>query len=1034
MSDNKKKIEQAEYRAKIAEAELNAVRSSKAYRISKKLGVIKAQLKSDPVGLSRKAARILLTEPKKARHLLRSANRGAFIAQSVVEQNAKYQEWILLNEPDEAEINQQRISGEKFKKQPLISIITPVFNPPVDVLEDLIESVLEQTYLNFELCLGNFGDNEDVKELIARYAEQDKRVKNYVFTDNKGIAYNSNLILEKAQGEYIALLDHDDTLSPDALYENVRVLNEKPYDFIYSDKDKIDEKGNRFDPLFKPQLSPEMLLNVNYLTHLNVMRTELVRKIGGWDPDTDGAQDWDLFLRVIAEAKNVVHIPKILYHWRVIASSTAMSIETKPYALAGQRKSIDKYLKIKNISATAYHQRTELFLKWDKKNLDQKPVVFLYHSNLPNTMRAMRRIRKAVSEPTFVILMKEADDKQVSDVAKRAGVETLAYSEDKLSQILGNYVNKLDKKHHQGTALFFLDNIHLPKNNDWYENLTGWLAIEEVAAASGRIVDRHDLIVNSGGMINDEGQYHPIFYKYPRYYQSYIGNAEWVRNLTILSPVFCATKISHMRDFDFAKHKSSKSSQTLFDEYFLWLSKGHRLVMSPHATASVFEDEGSDTIRTIEGWQGTSGKPANEDVFNNPNMSQADPMRLFEDESLEGLEEITAPEPVDRYQHDATILANTFDITREELKANQKIVSTKQPLQHPKSVAWFLPAFDGVYAGLMNIFSFANYLAETQKLKTTIYILKGSNDISTEKNLVTAVFPALQNANFVAITPKEAGNIKAHDIGIATQWATTFPLAKATNIIRKCYFIQDNEANFYPKGSVSSLVELSYRFGFMAIANTDGLLELYRKRYEGDGVVLKSKVDLSAYHPREDLYYATKSPYKVFFYARPNMPRNAFELGIAGLKVLKQELGEDVEVITAGATWDPKIYGVEGLFTNLGKIAYDAVPKLYRSVDAGLMFMFSGHPGVTASELMASGCPVVVNEYDDRTWHELYKHEETCLITLPTASEVARNLRRCLEDSKLRRKLIDGGLAKTKDFYKGYEASQKNTFEAIKNL
>jgi glycosyltransferase involved in cell wall biosynthesis len=206
---------------------------------------------------------------------------------------------------------------------------------------------------------------------------------------------------------------------------------------------------------------------------------------------------------------------------------------------------------------------------------------------------------------------------------------------------------------------------------------------------------------------------------------------------------------------------------------------------------------------------------------------------------------------------------------------------------------------------------------------------------------------------------------------------------------------------------------------------------MYRREYGGDGVVLKSKVSLDAYFPRKDLHYVPEKPYKVFFYARPNMPRNAFELGIAGLKRLKQDLGDDVEIITAGEAWDPMMYGVQGMFTNLGKIDYNAVPKLYRSVDAGLMFMFSGHPGVTASELMASGCPVVVNEYDDVTWHELYQHEKTCLVTMASASEVARNLKRCLTESELRRTLIDNGLEKVASFYSGYDESLVATTRAL---
>ena len=1031
--DNRKKIEQAEYRAKLIEAELNAVRSSKAYRISKLLGIIKAQIKSDPVGLSKKASRIVFQDPKKVRHLFRSVNRGAFIAQSVTEQNAKYQEWILLNEPDEIELDEQRVLSEKFSVQPLISIVTPVFNPPIVVLEELIESVLEQTYSNFELCLGNFGDDIEVKQLIVKYAEIDTRVKHYAFTENKGIAYNSNLILEKATGEYIALLDHDDTLSPNALYENIKLINKKPYDFIYSDKDKIDEQGNRFDPLFKPQLSPEMVLNVNYLTHLNVMKTELVRKVGGWDSQTDGAQDWDLFLRVIASSDLVVHIPKVLYHWRVIATSTAMSIDTKPYALSGQRKAIDKYLGIEKIPAKAYHKHTELFLKWDGDVLDKSPIIFIEYSNLANTMRTIRTIKKAVDNPKFVIMLEGEKSLQLKTIKLKTDADTIEYKSSTLSQVLGRYLSELDKKYKDSIALFLIDNLRLPKKTDWYEDLTGWLAIKDVAAASGRIVDRHDLISSSGGLVTPAGHYFPLFHNYPRFYQSYIGNAEWVRNLTVLSSLFCATKISVLQSYDFAKQDKAKTKQALFDEYFLWLSKDHRLVMTPHATASVFEDEDIDLERPIEANDNKIRSGNYQDAFSNPNMNPVDPMRLFEDEPLIGLSDSGAGlEPVDRYQHDATILANTFDMNADEIETNKKSIETNKILHNSQSIAWFLPAFDAIYAGLMNIFSFANYLSESQKLHTTIYILKGTADVSSEKQLVVTAFPALKKADFVSIRPDQIDKIKSHDIGIATQWATTFPLAKVNTIARKCYFIQDNEVNFYPKGSISSLVELSYSFGFMAVANTDGLLELYRKNYGGSGVVLKSKVDLSSYYPRKDVYHKPKKPYKVFFYARPNMPRNAFELGIAGLKILKQKMGADIEIITAGASWDPSAYGVKGLFTNLGKIDYGTVPKLYRTVDAGLMFMFSGHPGVTASELMASGCPVVVNEYDDQTWHDLYKHEETCLVTAPTASEVARNLERCLRDEQLRKRLIDGGLAKVKAFYSGYESSLQQTYEAIK--
>ncbi len=1027
---SKQKIEQAEYRSKLISAELEAIKSSKAYRLSKAVGIIKAQIMSDPVGLPKKAARILLNDPKKLRHIFRTASRGAFIAQSIAEQTAKYQEWILLNEPDEAQLETQRQKSDTFKQRPLISIITPVFNPPVDVLEELIESVLEQTYANFELCLGDFGDDKEVQALIQKCADIDPRIKNMRFKDNRGIAYNSNQILKKVTGDFIALLDHDDTLSPDALYENVQLINQQEVDFIYSDKDKIDEKGNRFDPFFKPKLSPETLLNINYLTHLNVMRTKLVKEVGGWDSNTDGAQDWDLFLKLMAKTGKVAHIPKVLYHWRVIATSTAHSIETKPYALAGQRKAVDKYLQTESIPATSYHKKTELFLRWNEGAVDSNPMVFIDFSSIANLRRTVRHLKRVTNKPRFAVLVSSKLAASKQKITKNFSADVIVYGDDELAAQIGAYIKKSDIASKYKTSLVVHDKVKFSKKHNWYQDLSGWLLIQDVAAVSGRLVNRRDLIVDSGGVITPDFQYAPLFQGFPRYYQSYLGNAEWVRNLSILSSSLCATRTSLLVDFTSDPARPADS----MDAYFIWLSmaKAHRLVMTPHVTATISGDREVDPPRKISaGKQMFKKGKLFQDPYSNPNMSVDDPLRLFDDEPLVGLNEPVSNEPIDKYQHDAVILAGTFDLNIAELEENMRVTTSQEELKNPKSVAWFLPAFDSVYAGLMNIFSFACYISEEKKLNTTIYILKNEKDVSTERKLIVDAFPALKNATFVSTAPNNVSHIKQHDIGIATQWATAFLLAKANRFQRKCYFIQDNEANFYPKGSISALVELTYKLGFTAIANTAGLLELYKRKYGGSGVVTKSLVKLDSYHPRQNKFYATKKPYKVFFYARPNMPRNAFELGVAGLKKLKQELGDDVEIITAGAAWEPSDYEVEGLFTNLGKVTYDAVPKLYRSVDAGLMFMFSGHPGVTASELMASGCPVVVNEYDDVTWKELYQHEKTCLVSLPTASEIARNVRRCLEEPTLRKKLIKGGLDKAADFYKGYEKSLDEACKVI---
>ncbi len=1009
----RKKLRQYEYRAKLAEAENAAIKSSRVYKAARLLGDVKNQVRSDPVSLSKKVAKVLARQPQK---LLAKGKNRQMLIRSVIDQTTRYQEWILLNEPDKKELREQSEQADTFTYKPVISIITPVFNPPAYALIELIESVLDQSYPYFELCLGNFTDNEEVIEVLKRYAKSDSRIKYWQFKENRGIGENSNQILEKVSGEYVALLDHDDTLSPDALFENAKALNEKRHDFIFSDKDKIDEAGNRFDPLFKPDYSPEMMLNVNYLTHLNVMRTEVVRKVGAWDSTTDGAQDWDLFLKVADASKSVYHIPKILYHWRVIASSTALSIDTKPYALAGQRNAVDYHLKRLGIPATSYHKKTELFIGWKPENIDDDPLVVVDSYTVNDTLRIMSGVRHDAKNAQFLIVTQQGDSKSLRN---SPGVLDIIGRKD---YSLSGICKRLEKaKMNKNTTVLFIDDS-LKMKPGWYEKLTGWLSIKDVAISSGRIVDEEDCIVDSGGVCTD-GIYKPLFDDFPRYYQAYIGNAEWVRNLSVVSGLFMATSLK-----DVCEYNKSNPKKTIHDYMnHVVNERKQRIVMCPQVIAVTNSKE--RVRQSLEAIRINDFPMV--DVYSNVNLSAGDPMRLYTGESLDGIDntDIVPSSGGDKYLSDAIILAAAYDMTEAEMKRNAEVLKAKHG-STISSVAFILPSFDAVYAGLMNIFSFAEYLQEKQDLSVTFYILTASKKPSSEKKLVLEKVPALSRAQYVAITERTPITGR-HDLGIATLWSTAFVLAKTDNIPRKCYFIQDNETNFYPKGSVSALVDLSYQFGFYAIANTEGLLDFYKRQYNGPGTVLQSRVSLEAYRPNDDKYAVPQKPYKVFFYARPGMPRNAFELGVAGLRVLKEQLGKDVEVITAGADWNTSEYGVEGLFTNLGRIQYSSVPELYRRVDAGLMFMFSGHPGVTASELMASGCPVVVNEYDDKTWLDLYQHEKTCLVTKPTASEIARNLRRCLEDNSLRRTLVKNGLEKTRTFYGNYESELPKTYRSI---
>lgn len=271
----------------------------------------------------------------------------------------RYHLWRLKNEPTQEELNELKRKAAALKYRPKISIITPVWNTDERWLRLAIESALVQVYDNWELCMADGNSQKPlVKTVLEEYAKKDERIKVRFLSENKGIAGNSNESLSMASGEFVAFLDHDDELAPFALYEVVKRLNEDPLlDYIYSDEDKIDEKGERRDPFFKPDWSPDMFLSCNYLCHLSVIRKKVIDEVGGFRSGYDGSQDYDLFLRVTEKIGDggIGHIPKILYHWRMIPESAASSCDVKSYAYHAAIKALEdammrRGIEIENIS------------------------------------------------------------------------------------------------------------------------------------------------------------------------------------------------------------------------------------------------------------------------------------------------------------------------------------------------------------------------------------------------------------------------------------------------------------------------------------------------------------------------------------------------------------------------------------------------------------------------------------------------------------------------------------------------------------
>lgn len=259
-------------------------------------------------------------------------------------QEAGYDAWLKVQLPDEAQDEEQRKA--EFVQAPCISVLVPAYETPEGFLREMIESVLNQSYSRLELCIADGSPSDQVQRVVETYARKDPRVRYQRLLENKGISENTNAALSMASGAYVGLLDHDDLLLPGALYEIVKVLNEAgDADAFYTDEDKVNMEGtHHFQPHFKPDFNLEYLCSNNYICHFFVVKRRIALDTGGFRSDFDGAQDHDFIFRCTEQARNVVHIPKVLYSWRCHEASTAANPESKLYAYEAGKRAVTAHL------------------------------------------------------------------------------------------------------------------------------------------------------------------------------------------------------------------------------------------------------------------------------------------------------------------------------------------------------------------------------------------------------------------------------------------------------------------------------------------------------------------------------------------------------------------------------------------------------------------------------------------------------------------------------------------------------------------
>lgn len=456
-----------------------------------------------------------------------------------------YDEWIRRYDTlDDHARNRIRTRIEAFSWSPRFSLIMPVYDPPLEFLDEAIRSVRDQLYPYWELCIADDASkNEAVRELLKSHAAEDERIHLVLRQENGHISRASNSALSIAKGDFIAMFDHDDLIPEHALYMFAEELNNNPeLDFLYSDQDKIDTSGCRYDPYFKPDFNPDLLRSQNFVDHLAVFRISLARNLRGWRSAFDGSQDYDFVLRFTERlpVENIAHIPHVLYHWRAVPGSLAIDAGAKNYAAARSRQALAEHLERMEISAEVTSEYPHLSIHRVIYPLSVEPLVSIIiptRDEVDILRQCMDGIFNKTDYSNFEVII-------VNNQSQKS--ETREYFEELLRdgrvRIIDydhpfNYsrINNIAVKESNGSILALLNNDLEVINRDWLREMVSHAVRPEIGAVGARLYYPDGTIQHAGVLLGYKGRAGHMYRYAPKHWLGYWARAVLIQNLTAVT-------------------------------------------------------------------------------------------------------------------------------------------------------------------------------------------------------------------------------------------------------------------------------------------------------------------------------------------------------------------------------------------------------------------------------------------------------------------------------------------------------------------
>jgi len=549
-----------------------------------------------------------------------------------------YQKWIrerdTLTDAKRAAI---RLEIENQKTRPLVSVVMPVYNVGEKWLRLCIESVMRQLYENWELCIADdCSPSPHIRQVLEEYAKKERRIKVTFRSENGHISAASNSALELAAGEFVALLDHDDELSEHALFHVAREINRFPETaMIYSDEDLLDENGRRSAPKFKPDWSRDLFYSLNLITHLSVYRTSILRAIGGFRIGYEGSQDYDLALRFIEQIpeSQIRHIPHVLYHWRAIQGSVALSGDEKPYAHERARKALRSHFERTGKRAVVSPNRFNLHRVQYQfpENTPKVSLIILADDDVQAAKNAAEIFVENTNYQNFeVTLICSESQKTVieannfSKTGNKATRVKFCRSESKAEKL--NFAAAQTS----GEILCFVDANLKPETEDWLTEIAGFAYQKEIGAVGAKLLYAHESVLHGGLIVGTNNLVGIAHHQFPRTDGGNFARAQVAGNFSAVSISCLATRrevFQSIGGFD-AENFPCK----LFDvDFCLKLGeKNQRIVFTPYAELIKIDitkqlnleknPTAAETNLFVERWR----EVIKRDSFYNPNLSKKD--------------------------------------------------------------------------------------------------------------------------------------------------------------------------------------------------------------------------------------------------------------------------------------------------------------------------------------------------------------------------------------------------------------------------